>query len=79
MLSATQILRDVYSTVYPLSSFVNDDLYHILKIVDEYLDNTDGKSKTVKKVEAKEVELTLYSNLGNEMKPLGESSDTDTD
>ena len=79
MLSATQILRDVYSTLYPLSSFVNDDLYQILKIVDGYLDNTDGKSKAVEKVEARVVELTLYNHSGNEMKPLGESSDTNTD
>ena len=69
MLSKSQILRDVYSVLYPLSSLVSNDLYKVLKTFDDYLVNTYAKSKAF--------EPTLYSNSEKGMKPLGESFHSD--
>jgi hypothetical protein len=69
MLSKSQILRDVYSVLYPLSSLVSNDLYRVLKTFDEYLGTYKSEA----------VELTLYSNSEKGTKPLGQSFHSDTD
>ncbi len=64
MLSKSQILRDVYSVLCPLSSLVSNDLYRVLKTFDEYF-------------ESKAFELTPYSHSEKGTKQLGESFDSD--
>ena len=76
MLSKSKILRDLFSICYPLASFVNEELYKLLKEVNDNLNKTEGGCIGVKD---KVNEATLCTAFKEGTTPLGESSDHDID